>query len=97
MMKDVEDTQDICITSYDAYAVVCSKLAKLCPRLVPTPLWRLSLARVARMAPQAALAIYDSCPEIVERMHHYWINLDRSSRCKVCGEPGSEIDEDWLY
>ena len=96
-MKDVEDTQDICITSYDAYAVVCSKLVKLCPRLIPTPLWGLSLARVARMAPQAALAVCDSCSEIVERIHHYWMTLDRSGKCEVCGEPGNEIDEDWLY
>jgi len=25
------------------------------------------------------------------------MTLDRSSKCEVCGEPGNEIDEDWLY
>ncbi len=96
-MKNMESTRDICITSYDVYNVVCSRLVNLCPRLVPSPLWGLSLARVARMAPQAALAICDSCPEIVERIHHYWVSLDRSGVCEVCGESGNEIDEDWLY
>ena len=91
------NTLEICIAGNDAYSGVCSKLVKLCPRLVPRPLWRLSLAGIARMAPQAALAICDPCPETVEKIHRYWMTLDRSGKCEVCGESGNEVDEDWLY
>jgi len=52
---------------------------------------------VARMAPQAALAICGHCPEVVEEVHRYWMGLPRDGRCEVCGAPGSEIDEDWRY
>jgi len=72
-------------------------LIRLCPRLVPSPLWRLSLAGVARMAPQAALAICDHCPEIVEEVHRYWMGLPRYGKCEACGAPGSHIDEEWRY
>ena len=97
MTKDVEIIHDICISNSDAYSTVCSRLVKLCPRLVPRPLWGLSLARVARMAPQAALAVCDSCLETVEEIHRFWMTLDRNGKCGVCGEAGNEIDEDWLY
>lgn len=96
-MKNIKNVLNKCTTSYDAYNEVCSKLARLCPRLVPSPLWGLSLARVVRMAPQAALTICDSCPEIVEKAHRYWMSLNRSGVCEVCGGLGNEIDEDWLY
>lgn len=86
-----------CESGEDAYSGVCSKLTRLCPRLVPSPLWGLSLAQVARMAPQAALAICDRCPEVVEEVRRYWMGLPRGGRCEVCGAPGSEIDEDWRY
>jgi len=86
-----------CKSKDDAYSGVCSKLTRLCPRLVPSPLWGLSLAQVARMAPQAALAICDRCPEVVEEVRRYWMGLPRGGRCEVCGAPGSEIDEDWRY
>jgi len=86
-----------CKSEDDAYSGVCSKLTRLCPRLVPSPLWGLSLAQVARMAPQAALAICDRCPEVVEEVRRYWMGLPRGGRCEVCGAPGSEIDEDWRY
>jgi len=84
----------------DVYSKVCSKLGKpvrLCPRLVPAPLWGLSLATLSRLAPEAALAICDWCPEVVGRVSEYWFSLDRSGTCVVCGRPGSEVDEDWLY
>ena len=89
----VKDTQGI----RDIYSGICSKLVKLCPRLVPSPLWRLSLARIARMAPQATFAICNICPETVEKIHHYWMNLNRSGTCEICGGAGNEVDEDWLY
>jgi hypothetical protein len=49
------------------------------------------------MAPQAALTICDPCPGTVERVHRYWTTLNRNSKCEVCGEPGNELDEEWLY
>jgi len=91
------DVSKACESDNDAYRGVCSKLARLCPRLVPSRLWGLSLAQVARMAPQAALAICDYCPEVVEEVYRYWMGLPRGGRCEVCGAPGSEIDEDWRY
>lgn len=97
MAINTQSIQETCIAGNDAYSGICNKLVKLCPRLVPSPLWGLSLARIARMAPQAALVVCDSCPEIMERIHHYWMTLDRGGRCEVCGETGNEIDEDWLY
>ena len=86
-----------CSAGDDAYSGVCSRLRRLCPRLVPSPLWGLSLARLARLAPQAALAVCDSCPGTVEALGRYWRGLSRGGACEVCGGPGGEVDEDWLY
>jgi len=91
------DVSKACKSNDDAYRGVCRRLTRLCPRLVPSPLWGLSLARVARMAPHAAVVICDHCPEVVEEVHRYWMGLPRDSKCEVCGAPGSEIDEDWRY
>jgi len=91
------DIPETCRSDDDAYSGVCRRLTRLCPRLVPSPLWGLSLARVARMAPQAALAICGHCPELIEEVHRYWMGLPRGGKCEVCGAPGSEIDEDWRY
>ncbi len=93
----IDCVENYCNPSNDSYNEVCNDLPRLCPRLVPSPLWGLSLARVARMAPEAGLAICDKCPEIVEGIHRFWMLLDRSGACEVCGERGNEIDEDWLY
>ncbi|MEB3757131.1 MAG: hypothetical protein GSR79_09810 [Desulfurococcales archaeon] len=97
MIGDPHKLYQSCNEESDAYHLLCSKLQRLCPRLVPSPLWGLSIANIARMAPQAALAVCDSCPEIIEKIHRYWITLDRGGECEVCNKPGSEIDEDWLY
>jgi hypothetical protein len=91
------ESHQTCNEKNDAYYPVCSRLTKLCPRLVPSPLWGLSLASIARMAPQAALAVCDNCDEIVESVYRYWMSLDRTGRCGVCGKEGNEIDEDWRY
>ena len=97
MTSESQKPYQHCNDENDAYYPVCSKLKKLCPRLVPSPLWGLSLANIARMAPQAALAVCDSCPETVERVYRYWTALNRSGKCEVCGDPGNELDEEWLY
>ncbi len=49
----------------DIYAKVCRESKKLCPRLVLSPLWRLSLASITRMAPQTALAISDEGDAVI--------------------------------
>jgi len=81
----------------EAYSSVCRKLPKLCPRLVPSPLWGLSLAKIARMEPRIAFVMSDDYPALVEKISAYWMSLDRSGVCEVCGGEGSEIDEYWLY
>jgi hypothetical protein len=81
----------------ETYSSVCRKLPKLCPRLVPSPLWGLSLAKIARMEPRIAFVMSDDYPALVEKISAYWMSLDRSGVCEVCGGEGSEIDEDWLY
>ena len=97
MVDEITDIQNICMDSNDAYSEVCSKLIRLCPRLVPEPLWGLNLAGVARMAPQAGIAMCNSCPETVEEVHRFWMSLDRIGKCEICSNPGNEIDENWLY
>jgi hypothetical protein len=81
----------------ESYSSVCEKLPKLCPRLVPSPLWGLSLAKLARMEPRIAFVMSDDYPALVEKISDYWMSLDRSGVCEVCGGEGREIDEDWLY
>jgi hypothetical protein len=81
----------------ESYSSVCKKLPKLCPRLVPSPLWGLSLAKLARMEPRIAFVMSDDYPALVEKISDYWTSLDRSGVCEVCGGEGREIDEDWLY
>ncbi len=88
---------DNCDEYSDTYRSVCRKLSKLCPRLVPSPLWGLNLASIARIAPESAIAICDDCSSLVELVSRYWLSLDRSGKCEVCGGKGNEIDEDWLY
>jgi 5-methylcytosine-specific restriction endonuclease McrA len=82
---------------FEAYNIVSKRLPKLCPRLVPSPLWGLSLAKLARMVSRIASIISDDSPALVEEISRYWMSLDRSGTCEVCGAKGSEIDEDWLY
>lgn len=96
----VDDTHKVfqnCDEKNDIYYPICRKLRILCPRLVPSPLWGLSIANISRMSPQAALAICDSCSEIIEKISQYWMSLNRSGKCEVCNNAGREIDEVWLY
>lgn len=81
----------------EAYSMVCEKLGRLCPRLVPSPLWGLSIAGVARMAPQVAVVVCDGCDSIAESVYSYWMSIDRRGVCEVCGGSGNEVDEDWRY
>lgn len=35
----------------DAYSSVCRSMKKLCPRIVPSPLWGINMAKLARVNP----------------------------------------------
>lgn len=82
----------------EAYEGVCSVLARLCPRLVPAPLWGLSLAHLARLDPVLGEAVCRGCGWVVERLCAFWFGLERGGRCSVCGSLGGvDVDEDWRY
>ena len=85
----------------DAYHEVCLVFAKLCPRLVPGPLWGISLASLARVDPEVVCGIaYGSsnndCVAIVNEFREWWFSLSRN-QCKVCSSQANEVDEDWRY
>ena len=85
----------------DAYQEVCSVFTRLCPRLVPSPLWGISLARLARADPDVICGVaYGSsnsdCTAIVNEFKKWWFSLPRD-QCRVCGSPANEVDEDWRY
>jgi hypothetical protein len=85
------------IEKFEAYSSVCERFSKLCPRLVPAPLWGLSLGNLARMEPRISSVISEEYPALVEKIGRYWMSLDRSGKCEVCGGDGNEIDEEWRY
>lgn len=91
-----------CDEHLDAYGEVCSELSKLCPRLVPSPLWGLNLATLARMSPQIAVALFGRRGLVVKDVSTFW-NTARSGLlgklCTVCNTQTDslELDEDWLY
>jgi hypothetical protein len=87
------------IEKFEAYSSVCESFSfsKLCPRLVPAPLWGLSLANLADMEPRISSVISEEYPALVEKIGRYWMSLDRSGKCEVCGGDGNEIDEEWRY
>ncbi|ALL00912.1 hypothetical protein Pyrde_0862 [Pyrodictium delaneyi] len=60
----------------ESYHEVCRTLGKLCPRLVPSPLWGISLAKLARADPwlidDAFCNGTGRCAEALERLHTWW-------------------------
>jgi len=85
----------------DAYHEVCSVFTKLCPRLVPSPLWSISLARLARVDPEVICGVAygnsnNDYVAIINEFREWWFSLPRD-QCKVCGSQASEVDEDWRY
>ncbi len=91
------------VSSAEAYQEVCSVFSKLCPRLVPEPLWGVSLAGLARMDPWLADDVLcggsGCCRGVLEELHAWWFNsLPRRGVCEACGREGVvEVDEDWRY
>ena len=76
-------------------------LNRLCPRLVPSPLFGFSLANLARLDPEVVCGVvYGGVSEIcvlaINELSRWWFSLSRD-RCSVCGSRASEIDEDWRY
>jgi hypothetical protein len=49
------------------------------------------------MEPRIASVISEDYPALVEKIGRYWMSLDRSGKCEVCGGDGNEIDEEWRY
>lgn len=85
----------------DAYQEVCLVFTRLCPRLVPSPLWGVSLASLARTDPEAVCGVVygnssSDCIAIVNEFRKWWFLLPRD-KCRVCGLPATDIDEDWRY
>jgi hypothetical protein len=89
------------VCSDDAYGGVCSVLNRLCPRLVPSPLFGFSLANLARLDSEVVCGIVyggvnEVCVSAINELSRWWFSLPRD-RCSVCGSRASEIDEDWRY
>ncbi len=84
----------------DAYAAVRERLPRLCPELVPSPLWGLSLAGLAgltRYNIDALARLVPHLPEVAEELERAWRSLPRE-RCEVCGSTGRlQVDEVWVY
>jgi len=89
------------VCSADAYSGVCSVLTRLCPRLVPGPLFGFSLANLARTDPEVICDVVygdvsEDCVSAINSLYRWWFSLPRD-RCKVCGSRANQIDEDWRY
>jgi len=81
--------------STDAYTSTCSKFERLCPRLVPKPLWGVSIAKLVRMK-AGKLASLGLGVEVAEKLKNFWFSLPRG-KCAVCGSKASDVDELWYY
>lgn len=79
----------------DAYESACSVFNKLCPQLVPKPLWGVSLAKLVRMS-TSELSLLGLEPRVAEELKSFWLALPRD-KCVICGSKASDIDEFWSY
>jgi len=85
----------------DVYGHVCSVLTRLCPRLVPGPLFGFSLANLARLDPEVVCGVVyggvsEGCASAINELGRWWFSLPRD-RCSICGSRANQIDEDWRY
>jgi hypothetical protein len=71
-------------------------LPKLCPRLVPSPLWGVSLARLVRLSAGEVEALEPGSASTVAELRRYWWSIERRA-CSICGERGGHVDEEWEY
>jgi len=81
--------------SVDAYNNICIVFKRLCPKLVPKPLWRVSIAKLVRMNVGELIDLGLEI-EVVEKLKSFWSSLPRD-RCIICNSKGSDIDEFWDY
>jgi hypothetical protein len=79
----------------DAYSDVYAVFNRLCPQLVPKPLWGVSLAKLVRMKTDD-LIYFGLELEVIEKLKSFWFKLPRD-KCAVCGSRASDIDEFWSY
>jgi hypothetical protein len=79
----------------DAYSTICTVFKKLCPKLVPKPLWGVSIAQLVRMG-VGELIDLGLEPRDIEKLKYFWFSLPRD-RCAICGSKASDIDEFWDY
>jgi len=80
----------------ETYSGVCSLLLRLCPRLVPSPLWGVNLASLVRFSAGEVEALEPGSTSTVVELRRYWWSIDRRT-CSVCGERGRHVDEEWEY
>jgi len=80
----------------EAYSDVCSLTPRLCPRLVPSPLWGVNLAKLVRLGAGEAEVLEPGSTSVVAELRRYWWSIDRRA-CSVCGERGRHVDEEWEY
>jgi hypothetical protein len=81
--------------SVDAYSSICILFKRLCPKLVPKPLWRVSIAQLVRMNVGELIDLGLEI-EVVEKLKSFWFSLPRD-KCAICGLKASEVDEFWNY
>jgi hypothetical protein len=81
--------------SVDAYSSICTVFKRLCPKLVPKPLWRVSIAQLVRMNVGELIDLGLEI-EVVEKLKSFWFSLPRD-KCAICSSKASEVDEFWDY
>uniref|UniRef100_A0A7J2U2Q3 HNH endonuclease n=1 Tax=Ignisphaera aggregans TaxID=334771 RepID=A0A7J2U2Q3_9CREN len=79
----------------DAYSSICTVFKRLCPKLVPKPLWRVSVAKLVRMNIGELIGLGLEI-EVIEKLKSFWSSLSRD-RCVICDSKASDIDEFWDY
>jgi len=91
--------------NYKAFLLIKRMIAmevelKLLPRLVPSPLWNISLANLSKMDPRLARLWTDikGIEEYINKLSTWWRSLEREGKCEICGvNKAKEIDEVWEY
>jgi len=79
----------------DAYSSICIVFKRLCPKLVPKPLWRVSIAQLVRMSVSELIGLGLDI-RVIEKLKSFWSSLPRD-RCVICNSKASDIDEFWDY
>ena len=71
---------------------------RLYPNMVPSPLWGITLAHLARCDP-ATLACalgMEEAEEPLRRLSNLWMRVPRRA-CSFCGRAASDLHEDWEF